>query len=222
VQLRLECQLSAEQYVERRSWLSASLASCPLHPEGGCGFARHGSYPRREPAGARVRRYYCPTGKVTFSLLPDCLASRVSATLAQVESAVALVEACGSAGAAARHLHPVADPSAAAKWRSTFGGRGDPVWVAGRIADELGRAAGLTKPGRQASAGATFRSGIKTPTVEGGRGSRVDWTESNEGRPGPKHSVAVAGRSPAEPALRATPGARAEDVVSVPPGRGGL
>jgi hypothetical protein len=109
VQLRLECQLSAEQYVERRSWLSASLASCPLHPEGGCGFARHGSYPRREPAGARVRRYYCPTGKVTFSLLPDCLASRVSATLAQVESAVALVEACGSAGAAARHLHPVAD-----------------------------------------------------------------------------------------------------------------
>jgi hypothetical protein len=109
VQLRLICQLSAEQYVERRLWESASLLSCPLHPQGGCGFSGHGTYERREPAGARVARSYCPTGKVTFSLLPDCLASRLPATLEQVESAAALVESSGSAAAAARQLHPFTD-----------------------------------------------------------------------------------------------------------------
>jgi hypothetical protein len=25
-------------------WRSASLSRCPLHPKGGCGFARHGIY----------------------------------------------------------------------------------------------------------------------------------------------------------------------------------
>jgi hypothetical protein len=106
VQLGLRCQLSAEQYVARQSWLNASLPSCPVHPKGGCGFARHGTYGRREPTGARVARYYCRTGKITFSLLPDCLASRLSATLQRVESAVVLVELAGSPGAAARQMHP--------------------------------------------------------------------------------------------------------------------
>jgi hypothetical protein len=43
---------------------------------------------------------------MTFSLLPDCLASRLSATLPQVESAVEQVERAGSPSAAARLMHP--------------------------------------------------------------------------------------------------------------------
>ena len=37
---------------------------------------RHGTYPRRTPTGMRIARYYCPTAHETFSLLPDCLATR--------------------------------------------------------------------------------------------------------------------------------------------------
>ena len=63
-----------------------------MHPEGGCGFSRHGSYGRVEPPGSRIARFRCPTDRVTFSLLPDCLASRLSSSLPDVEEAVARVE----------------------------------------------------------------------------------------------------------------------------------
>jgi hypothetical protein len=92
VQLQLGIELSAEEYVSQRFWERASLASCPLHPEGGCHLSRHTSYPRVTPPGARIARYRCPTARVTFSLLPDCLASRLPSTLAEVEKAVAQVE----------------------------------------------------------------------------------------------------------------------------------
>ena len=39
-------KLTAEQYVAQRFWESASLPPCPMHPEGGCGFARHTPYER--------------------------------------------------------------------------------------------------------------------------------------------------------------------------------
>jgi hypothetical protein len=35
-----------------------------------------------------VPRWYCPEGHCTFSLLPDCLAARLSGTLAEVEALV--------------------------------------------------------------------------------------------------------------------------------------
>jgi hypothetical protein len=44
------------------------------------------------PPGARIARCRCPTARETFSLLPDCLASRLSSTLAEVEESVAQVE----------------------------------------------------------------------------------------------------------------------------------
>lgn len=92
VQLRHGCQLTAEEYRSQRFWEQASLESCPLHPEGGCGFCRHTPYARVEPPGTLIARYRCPTARVTFSLLPDCLPSRFPSTLRQVEDAVEQVE----------------------------------------------------------------------------------------------------------------------------------
>ncbi|MFZ0788621.1 MAG: hypothetical protein WAM94_03245 [Chromatiaceae bacterium] len=48
--------------------------------------ARHGTYRRVSPLGTRIARWYCPTGPRTFSLLPDCLAARLSGTLSEVEA----------------------------------------------------------------------------------------------------------------------------------------
>ncbi len=92
VQLRFATGLTSEEYVRQQAWRSATLSHCPLHPKGGCGFARHTPYERVEPPGCLVARYYCPEGHTTFSLLPDCLASRLSSTLADVEEVVEAVE----------------------------------------------------------------------------------------------------------------------------------
>ena len=46
----------------------------------------------------QIARWYCRTGNTTFSLLPDCLASRLSGTLDAVEEVVATVEAKVAAG----------------------------------------------------------------------------------------------------------------------------
>jgi hypothetical protein len=88
VQLRFECSLTGGEYVNQRAWREASLPRCPLHPKGGCGFARHGTYKRISPPGTLIARWYCPQGHRTFSLLPDCLAARLTGTLAEVESVV--------------------------------------------------------------------------------------------------------------------------------------
>jgi len=100
VQLRHTCSLSGEAYVARRAWRDASLAACPRHPRGGCGLVRHGTYGRRTPVGMRIARYYCPTAHETFSLLPDCLASRFPGALDPIEQVVATVETARSVAAA--------------------------------------------------------------------------------------------------------------------------
>jgi hypothetical protein len=87
-------------------WRSASLSRCPLHPKGGCGFARHGTYARVDPPGTRIARWYCRQGHSTFSLLPDHLAARFPGTLAQIEEVVAAVERAPSLEAAANTLRP--------------------------------------------------------------------------------------------------------------------
>jgi hypothetical protein len=116
VQLRHECPLSGEAYVARSAWRDASLAICPRHPRGGCGWVRHGTYPRRTPTGMRIARYYCPTAHETFSLLPDCLASHFPGELAAVESVVAVVEAARSVEAAADVLRPDITLPSAVRW----------------------------------------------------------------------------------------------------------
>ncbi|SFQ31966.1 hypothetical protein SAMN05216190_1636 [Pseudomonas borbori] len=101
MQLPLRTQSSAETYVARREWRDARLPACPLHPAGGCSFARHGTYSRATPRGVCIARWYCPEGHRTFSLLPDFLAARLPGELAAVEAAAVAVKSARSLEAAA-------------------------------------------------------------------------------------------------------------------------
>lgn len=104
VQLRFETGLTGAEYVTREGWREARLSCCPLHPRGGCGFARHSAYERKTPAGTLIARWYCPLGHCTFSLLPDHLAARFPGTLSEIEHVVATVEQARSVEAAANEL----------------------------------------------------------------------------------------------------------------------
>ncbi|HUX26850.1 MAG TPA: hypothetical protein VMV87_19815 [Burkholderiales bacterium] len=115
VQLRFKTGLTGADYVTREAWREARLLCCPLHPCGGCGFARHGTYARKIPAGTLIARWYCPQGHRTFSLLPDHLAARFPGTLSEIERVVATVEQARSLEAAADAL------------------RGDPVTLASAV-----------------------------------------------------------------------------------------
>src|SRR5207237_597864 len=81
-----------------------------------CGLSRHGSYPRVEPPGTRVARFRCPVARMTFSLLPDFLASRLSGTLMDVERVVDVVNAARSVEAAADVLRPDIELTGAIRW----------------------------------------------------------------------------------------------------------
>ena len=110
--VRYETTLTSEQYVIEEAWRAATLERCPLHPEGGCGLAGHGSYGRVRPAGIRVARFWCPRARVTISLLPDFLASRLSGTLAEVEHVVDAADSAESREAAAERVRPAEAPEA--------------------------------------------------------------------------------------------------------------
>jgi hypothetical protein len=116
VQLRHPTSLTSNDYVTRQAWREASLDRCPAHPRGGCGFRRNGSYARVEPPGMRVARCYCPTAQTTWSLLPDCLASRLSSDLAEVEQVVTRVAAGPSIEAAAAAVRPDITLPSAVRW----------------------------------------------------------------------------------------------------------
>jgi hypothetical protein len=102
VQLRYACALTGAHYVTQQAWEQASLPRCPLHPQGGCGLARHGTYRRVSPPGTRIACWYCRRGHRTFSLLPDCLAARLSGTLSEVEAVVDMGGPPGGDGARGR------------------------------------------------------------------------------------------------------------------------
>jgi hypothetical protein len=104
VQLRFDCSLTGEEYVNQQAWRNASLPCCPLHPKGGCGYTRHGTYERYSPPGARIARWYCRRDHCTFSLLPDCLAARLPGTLAEVEEVVGVIEQARSLESACADL----------------------------------------------------------------------------------------------------------------------
>lgn len=106
VQVRFETNHTSEQYVTEQAWQLASLDRCPLHPNGNCGFRRHGTYARQEPVGARVPRWYCRKAHKTISMLPDCLAAKLPGSLAEVEKVVADVEQSDTVEAAADELRP--------------------------------------------------------------------------------------------------------------------
>ena len=117
VQLRHATKLTSEEYVKQQAWKSASLEQCPLHPKGGCGLARHTPYARVEPPGMWISRWYCAEGHTTFSLLPDCLASRLSSTLTAVEEvARAVEEREGTLAEVAEKLRPEIGVQGAIRW----------------------------------------------------------------------------------------------------------
>lgn len=104
VQMRLTTRSTSEEYVTGKLWCLATVACCPWHPKGGCGFSRHGTYPRVKPLGTLIARWYCPTARRTVSALPDCLASHYSGTLDELEAQVRAVEQARSLAAAVEHL----------------------------------------------------------------------------------------------------------------------
>jgi len=104
MQIRYATDLSAEQYVEQQGWKSATLTHCPLHPQGGCGFCKNGSYRRKFPDGTKIARWYCADGHMSFSLLPDCLASRLSGSLINIEDVLTEVENSPTQEAAAENI----------------------------------------------------------------------------------------------------------------------
>jgi hypothetical protein len=117
LQIRYETDIASGAYVNQRGWEAATLARCPLHPEGGCGIRRHGSYERKHPSGTRIQRFYCRKGHTTISLLPDFLASGLGSTLEELEEVVRTVEEAGSVARAAAKLRPdLGEERSAARW----------------------------------------------------------------------------------------------------------
>ena len=116
VQLRFNCGLTGEEYVTQKAWCNASLPHCPLHPKGGCGYHRNGTYPRVSPPGTLIARWYCPRGHCTISLLPDCLASHLPGTLAELEAVVTQVEQASSLEAACASLRPEIELPGVLRW----------------------------------------------------------------------------------------------------------
>lgn len=87
-----------------------------MHPYGGCSLARHGTYERKKPTGIRIARLYCLEGRTTFSLLPDCLAARLSGSLHDVEVVVDRVEQISTVEAAADQLRLDIELPGALRW----------------------------------------------------------------------------------------------------------
>ena len=106
MQLRFATNISVEQYIEQEAWKDAELNQCPLHPEGGCKIARHGTYSRKFPDGVKIARWYCPDGRTTFGLLQDCLSSRLPGTLIEVETVINQIESSPSQETAADNIRP--------------------------------------------------------------------------------------------------------------------
>jgi len=88
LQIPLRTFSTATAYVSDQEWSRTHLSCCPLHPNGGCSFRRHGSYARVTSPGVRIARWYCPEGRSTFSLMPDFLAVRLPGLLTAIENDV--------------------------------------------------------------------------------------------------------------------------------------
>ena len=114
MQIRLETALTGEEYVRRRAWRYARPPACPWHGAE-CKLAWHGTYQRRRPKGARVRRFRCRRSGRTVSLLPDCLAAHLSGTLPEVEATVRAAEQAPTLAAAVEKARPTGGGARAAK-----------------------------------------------------------------------------------------------------------
>ena len=68
------------------------------------------------PEGTKIARWYCADGHMSFSLLPDFLASRLSGTLLEIEDVVAKVENSPSQEAAADVIRIDIELPGALRW----------------------------------------------------------------------------------------------------------
>lgn len=116
MQLRFVTDLSVDQYIKGKAWKDAKLNYCPLHPQGGCKFASHGTYSRKFPDGVKIARWYCSSGHATFSMLPDCLSSRLPGTLIDVETVINQIERSPSQEAAANNIRLDINLPGALRW----------------------------------------------------------------------------------------------------------
>jgi hypothetical protein len=116
MQIRYPIELTAEEYVEQEAWKLAELDHCPFHPDGGCNYTKHGTYPRKFPNYCLVVRYYCPDAQQSISLLPDFFASRLPGTLDEVEHAVNIAETSSSLEEAAFILRPEVKLPGGLRW----------------------------------------------------------------------------------------------------------
>jgi hypothetical protein len=112
MQLRYESSQTLDEYAKGQGWERATLAACPLCVPGTCHFQGLGTYVRKVPAVARVKRYYCPEQRTTFGMLPDFYASRMPGTLDELEQVAAKAEEAPSQEAAAAELRPADEPGA--------------------------------------------------------------------------------------------------------------
>ena len=116
MQIRYPIDLTVEEYIEQKSWEQVELDHCPFHPNGSCGYTKHGTYPRKFPNHCLVTRYYCPKAHQSISLLPDFFASRLPGTLDEVEHAVNTAEASSSQEMAAFTLRPEISLPSGLRW----------------------------------------------------------------------------------------------------------
>lgn len=116
MQIRYPVKLTLNEYLEQKGWEQAELDHCPFHPEGGCGLAKHGTYPRKFPEYCLIPRWFCPQVRQSVSLLPDFFASRFPGTLDEVEETVNIAGSYGSQEKAAQALRPDVGLPSALRW----------------------------------------------------------------------------------------------------------
>ncbi len=120
IQVRFNTDLTATDYVKTRGWQKASQPECPFHPDRGCKLVGHGTYARKTPDGARVRRYRCRKSGTTVSMLPDCLAANQTGTLDEWEREAGVAAKAATLQAGADKLLPGVHikPAGAQRWVS--------------------------------------------------------------------------------------------------------
>ncbi len=93
----------------------------------------------------RVARWRCPEARETFSLLPDCLSSRLEGSLDETEQVVMRVEVSRSVERAAASLRPEIDLPGAVRWvrRRLQGVRAALVTLITLLPGQLGEVAQL-------------------------------------------------------------------------------
>lgn len=118
MQIRYSVNVSASDYNNQKLCEKAKLNQCPIHPEGGCGIRRHGTYMRKWPIKLKIPCWYCRAAHTLISLLPDFLPSRLSETLKDVEEVVLEAQKHPSLESAAERIRPDIELPGAVRWLS--------------------------------------------------------------------------------------------------------